>query len=334
MTLRLAARLLAWSAAFGVLLAAPAASAERERYRLFDPSVERGYVLTLTTSFHHARRDDFTRPVFLIGQGVSRLYASELRSELTLDVKLVSWLGVGVSLPFSYRRADLALSPVVISESQVLPQQWLALRGVGLADPELSVFVRVLDLGPLVLSGRGGLSIPLDDNPGAPLAPTRLPLSTGQNQYFLGGELALSIPETRLTLDYRFGFYPGGPAAYLVRNVGNQFATGALSFFWYHEATVGLRLFPERRFSLGVFPSFRVDQSPRLIERDQERAFLPEGQRYEIGLEVALRTRLGGGHALELSYRHLFLEAWEKDPFFPIVIPARGFGLAWQLGVP
>jgi hypothetical protein len=308
------------------------AHAEPRHFRVFEEQLDRGLALTLESRLHHAERRDFTRPIFLFPVPARTVIASELRTSAALELALLPWLALGAELPLSLRRADVELQPVVISEDYVLPQKWLDLSGFGLSDPRLATQFLLLSTPALGLYARAGFSVPLDDGSGAPIVPAQVPLSTGQTELFADARATLLLTDLTLELDYRFGFRPGSAATYLVRTIGNQYASGALASCWSHAAGAGARLFPGRRFSLGVHATWSVEQSPRLVERDRSIAFLPEAVRHEIGLELRLRARLSNRNALELFYEHVFLDAFEKDPFFPIVVPARGFGVAWLTG--
>jgi hypothetical protein len=308
------------------------ARAEPRHFRVFEERLDRGLALTLESRMHHAERRDFTRPIFLVAVPVRTVTASELRTSAALELAVLPWLALGAELPLSLRRADVEIQPVVISEDRVLPPRWLDLSGFGLSDPLLAALFQLFSTPALGLYARAGFSVPLDDDSGAPLVPAQIPLSTGQTELFADGRAALRLPDLTLELDYRFGFRPGSAATYLVRTRGNQYANGALASCWSHAAGAGARLFPERRFSVGVSGTWSVEQSPRLVERDRSVAFLPEAVRHELGLELRLRARLSKHDALELFYEHVFLDAFEKDPFFPIVVPARGFGVAWLTG--
>jgi hypothetical protein len=130
---------------------------------------------------------------------------------------------------------------------------------------------------------------------------------------------------------YRPAYHPGSAASYLVREVGNQsYASGVLGDYWTQQVRLGLRVFPGRRFSFTLTPEWSIDENPTVVERGIEYRVLEKVMRHELGLEGRFTIRLGKQQAFEAFYKHLFLRSWEHDPFFPIVIPEHGFGLAWH----
>jgi hypothetical protein len=165
--------------------------------------------------------------------------------------------------------------------------------------------------------------------------PEQLPLGTGQREWFLHAAFAATVEPFRVELDYQFGYHPGDTASYLVRRIGgNQIASGVLGDFVGHRAELGVMVLPDAPFSIELAPSFRVDENPPLIQQGKEYTVTRERLRYELGLEARLYARLGPTQRLELFYEQPLLAAHEEDPFFPIAVPAQGFGLAWRVSAP
>jgi hypothetical protein len=294
-----------------------------------------GYAISIEAHQHYATRRDFTRPVFLFQTPVEEIRAQELALELRLELELLWKLWLELELPIVYERAAVRYAPAQISPGESSPATWRELSGAGLAAPALALRYRFFEAqqfgGALALGAR----IPADDNPGGGVLPERLPLSTGQREWFLEVSLAAALESLRVELLYHVGYHPGDAASYLVRRVGsNQIASGVLGDFVTHRLKLGLVLFPQAQFSLALAPTFSLEENPPLLEGGKELAFLKERTRRELGLELRVGARLSSSHRLELFYEHVFLDAWQKDPFFPIVVPERGFGVAWRIAGP
>ena len=159
----------------------------------------------------------------------------------------------------------------------------------------------------------------------------RLPLSTGQAEVF--GEVSASVEWKRWALsgDYRLGYSPTSAVAYLVRQVGNQsYASGALGDHFAHRLRAGVTLKLDSRFSFQLNPEWSIDENPGIIEQGVEYLVTPERLRHELGVEGRFTIHIDEHNVFEAFYEHLFLRSWDKDPFFPIVIPQHGFGIAWH----
>jgi hypothetical protein len=149
------------------------------------------------------------------------------------------------------------------------------------------------------------------------------------------GELEATLEPFRFELDYHFGYHPGDSATYLVRRLAqNQIASGALGDHVSHRAELGVVLLPNAVFAFEVSPSLRFDENPPLVQQGRELAFTRARGRYELGLELRLHAALGRGHRLELYYARPLLASYDEDPFFPIVMPEQGFGLAFRVSAP
>jgi hypothetical protein len=107
--------------------------------------------------------------------------------------------------------------------------------------------------------------------------------------------------------------------------------SGALGDAFEHRARLELSAVSERGIAFSVAPEWSVREMPTVIERGRELASYSTGVFHELSLEARLRTWLSRRHALDLVFKEMFLKSWQKDPLFPIIIPDRGFGIAWKM---
>ena len=315
----------------GLLAFAGAARAEpRGPYFDFDALAQPGYELRLSLGYFAAERSDFTRAVFLVPQPVEAIEVQELRSELDLRVSLTRGLALQAVVPFSLRSAEVQLQNVVLSPTQVLTGQRLELDTAGVPDPTLALGYRVFADCRFRLHVELGTRVPLDDNPGSPVLPRRLPLGTGQNQLFVGAGGSMAGGRFQLALGYRFEYHPGSTATYLVRQIGNTGTTsGALDAFTAHRISAAARYALDDHWSVELAPDFRVDEQPSIIERDGPSSLVRERFRYELLFAASIEARFDWQNALRLSYSQPLLRAYDEDPFFPITVPEEGVRLTW-----
>lgn len=300
-----------------------------------EPSPRPGYEVWVEAHERFATRTDFERPVFLVQAPVDEIRVEELG--LTLGVRLGLLLGLSArfELPFVHRRAKIHYAPLIVSRDESAPSFWDELEGTGLAGPVVALDYELWRARHTFASLGAGAVIPEDDNPEGALAPERLPPSTGQSEWFLEGSLGARFSALSLELGYHGGYHPGDASTYLVRRLGgDQVASGVLGDYTTHRIQLRTVLFPNSRVSLALVPSLWLDENPPVVAQGREYALFPERMRTELGLEARLSTRLGRGHRLELFVEDVFLNAHERDPFFPVSVPERGFGLAWRTGVP
>lgn len=190
----------------------------------------------LESRIAYARRSDFRYPVFLFQQPVEQILARELRTELDFRFRLFPALYAQFIVPYSWRQADVLFAPVAISSDQVLSEHWLDLENHGLADASVGLVVRAYAARGFTAQLHAGVVIPRDDNPGSNTVPTRLPLSTGQTEFYLEPLLGVSLGAVSLGARYRLGVHPGNVATYLIRKIDVQsYAAGALGPFLTHE---------------------------------------------------------------------------------------------------
>jgi hypothetical protein len=294
-----------------------------------DALVSSGYELRVSADYHDALRTDFSRPLFAFAQGLSRLHAQELVLQFDLRISLTPALALQIVLPWTVREVAARSVGLEVSADQVLgPRAW-SLSSWGLADPTLAAGYRLWRAKPWAAYAELGATIPIDDNPGSPVLPERVPLGTGQHELFLGAGATLEAP-IAASLNYRFGYSPGEHAAFLVRRVANQsFTSGALAPFAHHHIHAAAELALTRVVSVRIAPALDITQVPLLIERGGSRLLLRERAIVELDLSAAVRFRLNATHRLEVRGSWPLIAATDIDPFFPIVMPARGVGIAW-----
>lgn len=289
-----------------------------------------GYRLSLEVRENFAARDDFAHPMFLFQQEVDHVSVRELSLQAALWVALTPRLALGVDVPFSLREAGVRFAPVIVAEGVRLPPVWRELEGSGLADPTLAVSYRMLDGERLTLATTLGVVLPGDDNPGSSTVPTRLPLSTGQGEGFAEAALVARLSSIALALSYRAGYRPGSATTYLVRRVGpDGFASGALGRHIHQRVRLDFRWSTDPRFWLRFIPEWRVEGNPPLVDHGKEYLFLRERFKNEVALDARFGVRLSRTLGVELSYTLSLLESWQRDPYFPLAIPRRGFGVTW-----
>ncbi|MFO7178362.1 MAG: hypothetical protein DIU78_006660 [Pseudomonadota bacterium] len=313
-----------------IFLSAQRAQAEAPRGEVGLLPPRTGYRLSLEIRENFATRTDFSRPLFLFQQPVDHVSARELSFEAELWLALTPRLALGVRLPYSVRDAGVRFAPVEVSHDARLPPEWRELEGHGLTDPTLSALYRVVDGDHLTLAATLGVVLPHDDNPGSSTVPVRLPPSTGQGEGFAEGTAVARFSGGAVALSYRAGYRPGGATTYLVRRVGpGAFASGALGRHTRQRARLDLRFYSDRTFWLRFIPEWRLEGIPPIVDHGKEYAFQRERFEHELGLDVRFGARLSRKLGVELSYALSLLESWQRDPFFPIAIPRRGFGIAW-----
>jgi hypothetical protein len=326
-------------AAGGVLVAlvlSLVAAAARARPATADCS-ERpcSYAVSFELTERFATRRDFARPIFLVQHPIDELRAHELA--LKLDVWLALLLGFGLEfrLPVLTRHAAVHYAPVLVSLDQTAKGSWHEMSATGLGDPSVVLDYRLIDEPWLAGTAGLGVRIPEDDNPGNAVVPDRVPLSTGQREWFLEAELAAWFEPVSLELAYHLAYHPGDAASYLVRHVGpNQVASGVLGDFWSHELALDAGIGKRSRFWAELTPRLKIEENPPLVQGGQELTFLPERGRLELGVRASFGARLSASHSLELFGETPLTRSFERDPFFPIAMPARGFGVVLRMSGP
>lgn len=327
-----------WRAAVLVALsfwAHPAPARAEDTTGTAEVSPRPGYEIWLEAHERFATRTDFERPVFLLQAPVDEIRVQEHGLTLGLRLGLLLGLSARFELPFVYRRAAIHYAPLVVSRDELAPSFWDELEGTGLAGPVVALDYELWRGRRFAASLGAGAVIPEDDNPEGALAPARLPPSTGQSEWFLEGSLGAHFSALSFELGYHGGYHPGDASTYLVRRLGgDQIASGVLGDYTTHRLRLRAVAFPSARVSLSLTPSLWLDENPPVVSEGREYSVFPERLRTELGLEARLSARLGNGYRLELFAEDVFLNAYERDPFFPIAVPERGFGLAFRAEVP
>jgi hypothetical protein len=207
-----------------------------------------------------------------------------------------------------------------------------SLSSAALADPTLAAGYRLRLTCALSLATELGTRVALDDSPGDNTFPTRLPPSTGQSRYFASLAPTLTLPRLQAQLGYRLAYHPGSAASYLVRVVGNQsYASGAIEPFLDHRLWARVELSLLQGASAYLSPFWQITEQPRLTQRGPPLALSTLSHREELGLALGLSLSLTDASRLELAYTHLFLQAWRRDPFFPIAIPEQGLTVRYRV---
>lgn len=316
----------------GALLSKPA-SARPDGAACGERECSYGVSLELRERF--ATRRDFSRPVFLYQHPVEEVRGHELSLELELWLELLFDLGLELRLPLVTKHAVARYTPVQVSLDQATPAVVREASASGLADAEVLLDYRLFGGTWLAAVAGAGVRVPGDDNPGDASVPDRVPLGTGQRQWFVELTLAAALDPLFLELAYHGGYHPGDAASYLVRQLGdNQVASGVLGDFWSHELALEIAAGRSSRFWFDLTPSLKFDETPPLVQNGRELAFVRDRARFELGMRARAGARLSPSHALELFAEAPLTRAWERDPFFPIVLPARGFGVAWRISGP
>jgi hypothetical protein len=299
------------------------------------PSPRPGYELWLEAHERFATRRHFDEPVFLVQAPVDEIRVRELGFTLGLRLGLLLGLSARFELPFVHRRAAIHYAPLLVSRDEFAPSFWSELQGSGLRESVVALDYELWSGRHTAASLGAGAVIPGDDNPGGGLAPERLPPGTGQSEWFLEGTLGARFSVLALELGYHGGYHPGDASTYLVRRLGgDQVASGVLGDYTTHRLRLAAVLFPSARVSLSLAPSLWLDENPPLVVKGREYRVFRDHLRAELGLEARLSARLGGGHRLELFAADVFLNAHEQNPFFPLDVPERGFGLGFRTEAP
>lgn len=290
-----------------------------------------GYDVRLHASYFAATRRDFAAPVFLFGQPVARIEAQELRIALDMRLALSSHLAVQAVVPISTRFASVRLRDVLISQRQLLEGAELELSNVGIADSVLTAAYRVFRSERWALYGEASGVISLGDNSGGLTVPRYLPIGTGQSALRLGAGASLDAGSVRGSAAFRFDYYPGNAAAYLVRRVGTQgYTSGSLdSRTGYHVSAQGTYAF-SAALDARLSARWSAVELPRLVTREGSVRFLSGDLLQEVDLGVELRWQFDPQQSLGIELRTPLLASHDRDPFFPIAMPERGLGLTWQ----
>jgi hypothetical protein len=321
--------------ALALALGSMCSGARADTSAFFEPQAleANGYELRVTAAYSTVSRDDFARPIFLIAQPLTSLQAHQFLLQADMRLRITPALALQCVLPFMVRELDGRSYGLQVSQTQQLASQNFSLSSSGLADPLLAASYRFLRSPPWAAYGELGATFPIDDNPGSPVFPSRVPLGTGQHVLFAGVGASLREP-LRLSLAYRFGFSPGEHAAFLIRRVGAQsYTSGAVTAHVLQRVQAAAEIGPWQALSLQLMAAWTLRSLPELVEAGgASTRFLAETWSQELSLAAAVRVQIAPGHRLELRGELPIVSVVAIDPFFPIVIPARGVGITWLVG--
>ena len=323
---------LSGAAARPALAPPPRARAEAEG-PFFEPHAlpRSGYDLRLRAAYYTARRDVFDAPVFLFAQPLRRLSADALHIELDLRIAITSHLAFQALMPVSARFVHATFDGLLVSQRQQLAPAELSLSNVGLADPTLLVAYRVLRSAALDGYLEGGSRVALSDNPGGLTLPRQVPLGTGQSALLLGAGAGLRAGRLSASLAYRFEYYPGNAATYLIRRVGPQgYTSGSLDARVGHSVHAEAAYAVSSALSARITPVWSAIELPELVTPQGSVRWLEGSFLQELAVAVEVRFQYDARHAIALAYREPLLASWNDDPFFPIAMPARGVGVTWH----
>jgi hypothetical protein len=311
----------------------PLGSAHAQTGPFYEPKslAQNFYELRISADYSDVVRSDFSRPVFLFAQGLSRLHARQAALQFDLRLRITADLAVQVVLPFLAREVSARSSGLPVSEQQYLSPRDFSIWGVGLGDPSLAVAYRWLDQQPWAAYAELGARVPVGDNPNSQVLAEHVPLGTGQHEAFARVGATFAGP-VGLSLAYRFGVSPGEHATYLVRRVGTQsFISGALEPIVDQRVDAAAELPLTGLLSLRLGSAWVMTRLPVLVEHTSSQRVVTGTWSNELNLAAAVRFRLDPSQVIELHGELPIIPVSDIDPFFPIVIPARGVGVTWFL---
>jgi hypothetical protein len=292
-----------------------------------------GFDLRITAAYYDVTRSDFAQPTLLVAQQLSSMHARAFLLQADLRLRITPALAVQCILPLMLRQLDAANVGLLVSRTQELAAQGFSISGVGVADPTIAAAYRFLRSPPWAAYGELGGRFPFDDSPGSAVVPTRVPIGTGQHVMFVGLGASLREP-WRIGLSQRVGFSPGEHATYLVRRVGAQsYTSGALTPHWQLRTQAAAEHGLWGPLSLQLTAAWTARQWPELVEAGGRTTRITAARwGHDLALGVALRVQVAAGHRLELRAEWPLISSAAADPFFPMVMPQRGVGVAWLLG--
>ena len=288
------------------------------------------YTFKIETSLHSKTRTRFYRPVFLFANRLEKVRAETMLTSMTLDVHWTDQLALQFKLPLVARKVFAKFSPVKISETQILPSQTRNYLDFGPGDPTLSLSWLAWEKSYFNFYTEVGTTLPLDDNSGSTILPTKIPSSTGQNSIFATLGTNISWSSLRMNLQYQAHYFPGNAASYLIHQAATQtWLSGSLSAFQKHHIHARFHASPTKQLTLELTPGWTVTQVPKLIVRgaaaeDTNVQFLED-----LYLTGALVWNLSKRYSLKVWYRSTLIDSTDVNPFFPIDVPLQGGGLSF-----
>ena len=322
---KLIAILIAWS------LTLPAAFAQTGAFFDRRDLSAKQYSIEIDSSFTSIDRQNFANPTFLFGSDLDHITLRVLETEIRAHLDLLEGVALQLELPLLVRRVEARYIGLKVSESQTLDAQERVYSGAGLGDPTMSLSVQLFELWGMDYFLDLGTRIPLDDSPeGQPIA-NQIPLSTGQNELFVGGGFNTTIGPVRTSLSYRHSYFPGNTTAYLVRRASNgSWVNGSTSAFIREAVTLAVGIPVGEVGQLELVPNWTLTSMPGVTERGGVLGVSTLSWVQEVNLTIGLSIPLGRHHVLRPYLAGDLLQSWDDNPFYPIEAPKRGLGLAWQ----
>lgn len=319
--------------AIALALIFSAASGAEAQVGYFEPDTltRTGYELRVTAAYHDVTRSDFTRPIFLIAQPLARLRVQQFALQADVRLRVTSALALQLVVPVLFRALSARSYGLQVSREQSLPGRGFSISGSGLGDPRLGASYTFLRLQPWTAYAELGATFPVDDNPGSAVLPERVPLGTGQHVFVAGVGGGFALPPVRVHAGYRFGYSPGEHATYLIRRASTQvYTSGAFAPHLAQSALLSVEVGSQPVFRAAL--GWTARQWPELIAPTGHVRLLRESWSHALDVAAAVRVRIAPGHQLELRGELPIVPISDLDPFFPIVVPARGVSLLWVAG--
>lgn len=286
------------------------------------------YELSLDTRIHHATRQNFYQPIYLFHNKLERIRTEAVVTTLAMDLYWTERLVLHFDIPVIARHVVANFSAVQVSKEQTLMPQTREFRQTGLGDPTLSIGWLAYQAANWDIYTRLGTTIPLDDNSGHSVFPTRIPTSTGQNALFAGIGINASLNALRVNVDYRGDFFPGNTASYLVHQVSSQtWVTGALTSFHRHLLRASFYAHATKNLRFELSPGWRVTWLPKPVLRGSSLEDNNLSVIEDIYVEASFRWNFSKRYRLKFWYRTSLRDATSQNPFFPIELGLQGGGL-------
>src|SRR5882724_9917873 len=110
----------------------------------FDPEslAPAGYELRVCADYYDVSRTDFSRPIYLIAQGLSRLHARDLVLQFDLRLSITPAFALQIVLPWLVRDVAARGVRLEVSADQSLDARSWTLASWGLGDPTLALGYR------------------------------------------------------------------------------------------------------------------------------------------------------------------------------------------------
>ena len=309
----------------------PPAHAQTGAFFERDKLSEKQYSLTIDSIFSALNRTDFSSPTFLLGEDLQELELLSFTTEIKAQIDLFEGIAIQVEAPLIVREVNAVHTGLAVSQSQVLDSQSRSYSSLGFGDPRLTLSIEVIHLFGMDYFLDIGTRMPLDDSPEGQPVPSQVPLSTGQNELFIGGGFNAQFGSVQASLSYRHSYFPGNTTAYLVRRASSgSWASGSTTAFIRESVSLALKAPVSDWGDLRVAPTWSLSAIPGVTDRGRSLGISAQSYIQEVTVEIGFDVKLGRHHILRPYFAGALLDSWNEDPFYPIEAPSRGFGLAWQ----